>query len=244
MPSYADEYAARHPDLRGKNSGPVRLTISRGEYVRDTNGKYSYVERWDQEDIMDMEVPGSDDTEAVSSQSPSQGPEKKLVDTIKERFLGHHTGSRAQRYSLLVLDTPLSLIIPHTVLSELDNLKSSTKGNVGPAARAANNWILTALQTQKKQMYDIMEMGTRRRQNIPERSWVVHVENTAHSSALEHLNGPSGSLGVGQRCKGERGKQGRVGPACYRPYRTVAKSNPRNYPSTRLLRYRRPNGGG
>ena len=90
--------------------------------------------------------------------------------------------------------SPIALIIPHTVLSELDNLKSSTKDSVGPAARAANNWILSALQAQKKQMYDVVEHGTLRRETIPERSWVVHVENTAHASALGGLDGTWSSL--------------------------------------------------
>jgi hypothetical protein len=100
--------------------------------------------------------------------------------------------------------SPISLIIPHTVLSELDNLKTSAKSHVGSAARAANNWILTALQTQKRQMYDVIESRSRRRQNIPERSWVVHVENAAHATALDGMGRSAGNL-VSRSVQWQRG---------------------------------------
>jgi predicted ribonuclease YlaK len=90
--------------------------------------------------------------------------------------------------------SPIALVIPHTVLSELDNLKTSSRGNVATAAREANRWILSALQTQKKQMYDVYEQGQTRRETIPESSWVLHIENTAHTSALQQVHGPLSAL--------------------------------------------------
>ena len=106
MPSYADEYAARHPELQNTTSGPVRLTISRGDSVQGPNGQYTYTEKWEQEEIMDVELAGSIDAEATTSQSNSQGPEDRLVDTIRERLAaGKGNGVRFRGYSLLVLDT-------------------------------------------------------------------------------------------------------------------------------------------
>lgn len=216
MPSYADEYAARHPELQ-MDRGPVRLTISRGDNIVGLDGQYSYTEKWEQEEIMDVEVVSSVDSEPTFS---SQKPQVTLTDTIRKTcdLVNWQTGTPIKGFSLLVLDTnvllstlqffmtlvsqclarnvfalsnthfappSIAIIIPHIVLSELDNLKTSSKGNVAPKARAANNWILSALQSQKKQMYDKVQLdGSIVRENIPESSWVLHVENTAHASAL------------------------------------------------------------
>lgn len=216
MPSYADEFAARHPELQ-IDRGPVRLTISRGDDMIGPDGQYSYAEEWEQVEIMDVEVVNSIDSEPLLQ---SRKPQDTLTDTIRERFdLVHwQKGLLLKEFSLLVLDTnvllstlpflmtlvsqclgrnvfylsnagfsssSLAIVIPHIVLSELDNLKTSSKGNVAPKARAANNWILSALQSQKKQMYDeVQQDGSIIRKRIPESSWVLHVENTDHASAL------------------------------------------------------------
>jgi hypothetical protein len=105
MPSYADEYAARFPDLQGRASGPVRITISRGDSVLDHNGRHTYTEHWEQEEIMEVEAAGSLDAEATTSQMDGQGAEDQLVDTIRERFSVHQKRKDIQRHSLLVLDT-------------------------------------------------------------------------------------------------------------------------------------------
>ena len=106
MPSYADEYAARHPEHQGASAGPVRLTISRGDSVVGPDGCFSYLEKWEEEEIMDVEVVSSVDTEAASSQLKEQGPEDRLVDTVRERLIaGRQKGAQFRSCSLLVLDT-------------------------------------------------------------------------------------------------------------------------------------------
>jgi hypothetical protein len=215
MPSYADEIAARHPGLqRGATSGPVRLTISRGDSYRAPNGQITFAERWEEEEIMDI---GSIDAEIDSWQTNLQQDQANfLVNTIRERRLGKgNNGTHLKGFSLLVLDTnvllstldflktlvsqclsrnifalsnaafppsPIAIVIPHIVLSELDNLKTSGKGNAAPMARAANAWLLSVLQSQKREMYDLVVEGVSRRDNIPKNSWALHVEDTGHAS--------------------------------------------------------------
>lgn len=86
-----------------------------------------------------------------------------------------------------VASSPLALIIPRVVLSELDGLKKSTRGNAGREARAANQWILSAMRIQKKQTYETRSDGVLHREILPERSWILHIETAAHVDALERM---------------------------------------------------------
>lgn len=87
------------------------------------------------------------------------------------------------------------LIVPNTVVRELDNLKSSSRKDsrdtfltVGQKAQRANRWILEASLQQKKRSYDASTgdgTGTRS-EMIPEHAWVLHVENSAHLESARH----------------------------------------------------------
>jgi hypothetical protein len=108
MPSYADEFAARHPDWqRRNNAGPVRLTISRGDSYRGPDGRLTFAEKWEQEEIMDVEVVSSVDAETDSQQLGIQSDQDlSLVDTIRERLgNGRQKGARLRAFSLLIVDT-------------------------------------------------------------------------------------------------------------------------------------------
>lgn len=102
--------------------------------------------------------------------------------------------------------SPISLIVPHTVLSELDALKSarngrtaSTTSSTAQTAQRVNRWILDSLRHQKKTTYCIVQSGVLHREVIPESAWAMHVENSAHASARSQ-RGPYGGL-VSSLCR-------------------------------------------
>lgn len=70
---------------------------------------------------------------------------------------------------------PFALVIPKTVLRELDGLKAQ-RGSTSKrsAAQQANRWILQALRTQKH--FDFGGIG------LPEALWALHVQTQEHSS--------------------------------------------------------------
>lgn len=80
--------------------------------------------------------------------------------------------------------SPLTLIIPAVVLSELDGLKRSPRrsdGNgkpVGIAARDATHWILSSLQRQKKAV--VRAPTDDQEVMLPQSSWGVHVQTKAN----------------------------------------------------------------
>lgn len=108
MPSYADEVAARHPEWqRRTDTGPVRLTISRGDSYRGPDGRLTFAEKWEQEEIMDIELVSSVDAETDGQQLGLPSDEDvSLVNMIRARLgSGRRKGSRLQTFSLLILDT-------------------------------------------------------------------------------------------------------------------------------------------
>ena len=108
MPSYADEIAARHPQLQGKSSsGPVRLTISRGDLTQGSGGRLAYEETWEEEEIMDVEAVSSVDVETSGNRLPNdQHASKPFTDTLRQRLAqGKIRRTHDSGCSLLVLDT-------------------------------------------------------------------------------------------------------------------------------------------
>ncbi|PWN54400.1 hypothetical protein IE53DRAFT_383022 [Violaceomyces palustris] len=68
MPTYADDYNERIQALgHDLPSGPVRLTISKGDYVQlPATGKWVYLENWQEEDLMDLQPLEQLESSAVS----------------------------------------------------------------------------------------------------------------------------------------------------------------------------------
>lgn len=112
MPSYADEYAARHSRSNNAHEGPVRIVMSRGDSRRDATGRIEYNEKWDQEVGMDIETFSSGDEDhqkahltiqRVPSRSPS--PSMGEILSVARRSSSQWRGG----CTLLVLDT---LVLP------------------------------------------------------------------------------------------------------------------------------------
>ena len=179
MPTYADEYNERLAQAGGVvRSAPVRLTISRGAArgVRP-DGTVEYDEVWSEEELMDLEhelVDQLRDSHAIQSLA-AHGLCLWVLDTntlltapslawLQDLFTHCYTYA-----STHAAPPPIALIIPYTVLSELDGLKSSPKPSVAYHARLATKWLLTALQTQKH--------------SIPEPTWALHVQSASHAAA-------------------------------------------------------------
>lgn len=75
--------------------------------------------------------------------------------------------------------TPVYLVIPHSVLEELDGMKHSERrldtGTVGAAARNASRWLLETVQRQKS----TPAAHNRLR-------WVLHIQTTPISERIDY----------------------------------------------------------
>lgn len=86
--------------------------------------------------------------------------------------------------------SPVTLVIPYTVLQELDGLKNSRR-DVSSDAREANRWILAALQAQKK-VFVKMDLGDglgKRHLPLEESRWAMHVQNRRNMQEVLKTSG-------------------------------------------------------
>ncbi|TKY85656.1 hypothetical protein EX895_005196 [Sporisorium graminicola] len=209
MPTYADEWNEKQRALgQSGPSNPVRLTISKGDYIWDPQGaRFRYEEQWEEEHLMEDEelldhtlsaaAPSySSDVHTRETSPPSltalqpttlngysrgleHHPSLWVLDTntlmsclelLKALFaslLTHNVAYAAsvrqqqpvQPSASPMLPSSIKLVLPHLVVSELDGLKVTRRKDdsgrpVASQARAANHWLLSALQKQKRVTID------------------------------------------------------------------------------------------
>ncbi|KAJ1599927.1 hypothetical protein NDA14_005328 [Ustilago hordei] len=117
MPTYADLYNEK---LRASGqsgpSNPVRLTISKGDYVFDAEtGRFQYEERWEEEHLMEDE--NYLDAPSPKGNSGSREPSPPPMAALQPTLLFGQADNLTHRPSLWVLDT-------NTLVSCLDLLKA------------------------------------------------------------------------------------------------------------------------
>lgn len=99
-------------------------------------------------------------------------------------------GQQGQQSALPTRPTPIRLVIPYVVVSELDGLKVTRRKDdsgrpVASQAREANHWLLSALQKQKRVPVD--EAGS----HLAEDLWPLFVQPSTHYHRSKRSNGPS-----------------------------------------------------
>lgn len=206
MPTYADLWneQQRASGQLGP-SNPVRLTISKGEYVLDPQtGRFRYDEHWEEEHLMEdedlIDDPHSNASPDTGSAINSRASSPPAMTSLQPTLLHGYLLNAQHSPSLWVLDTntlmsclgllkalfaslltrnvafataaamqqqrlesshlpttpsSIKLVLPYVVVSELDNLKVTRRKDdsgrpVAAQAREANNWLLAALQKQKR----------------------------------------------------------------------------------------------
>lgn len=119
MPSYADEYAARQAAASGSSGGggeskggtmrkgPVRLTISRGEFVIGPDGEPLYEEKWEEEEMMETELVSSVDEEYTIAESAARARRDGIpgLSISADRQISLAASLQHLGGALLVLDT-------------------------------------------------------------------------------------------------------------------------------------------
>lgn len=106
---------------QSRPSNPVRLTISKGDYVWDAQlGRFRYQEKWEEEHLMEDEelhhqTPLA--TPSPISDNGSRDPSPPLIPALQPSTLHGHLEGRSHQPSLWVLDT-------NTLMSCLDLLKA------------------------------------------------------------------------------------------------------------------------
>ncbi len=170
MPTYADIWNEQQRALgQSGPSNPVRLTISKGDYVWDAQlNRFRYDEQWEEEHLMEDEDLYDDNyltAPASNSDVDSRGPSPPPLSALQPTNLHGTAEGLSHQPSLWVLDTntlmsclellkalfaalltrnvayagasreqhqhaasptrpsPIKLVIPYVVVSELDGLK-------------------------------------------------------------------------------------------------------------------------
>ncbi|KAJ1033085.1 hypothetical protein NDA16_000363 [Ustilago loliicola] len=234
MPTYADLYNEKLRALgQCGPSNPVRLTISKGDYVWDPElGRFRYDEQWEEEHLMEDEeliddshlsAPSSNGNADSSEPSPppmtalqptpllgqadnlTHQPSLWVLDTntlmscldllkalfaaLLTRNVAYAAAVRQQtRHSAVpTLPSPIKLVIPYVVVSELDGLKITSHKNdsgrpVASQAREANHWLFSALQKQKRVPID--EGGA----HLPDNLWPLYAQPSAHYNGSKRKN--------------------------------------------------------
>lgn len=235
MPTYADLYNEKLRALgQSGPSNPVRLTISKGDYIWDPgSGRYRYDEQWEEEHLMeDEELIDNDHLTAPSSngnadsREPSPPPMTALqptpligqadnlthqpslwvldtntlmscLDLLKALFAALLTRNVAyaaavqqqtQHSAVPTLPSPIKLVVPYVVVSELDGLKVTSRKNesgrpVASQAREANHWLFSALQKQKRVPIDAAGA------HLPDTLWPLYAQPSAHYNISKRKNG-------------------------------------------------------
>lgn len=122
MPTYADLYNERLLALgQAGPSNPVRLTISKGDYVWDPQtSRFRYEEQWEEEHLMDHEELTDNDelaAPALYGQADSRESTPPMSTALQPMTLHGHVEGLIHHPSLWVLDT-------NTLMSCLELLKA------------------------------------------------------------------------------------------------------------------------
>ena len=119
MPTYADLYNEKLLALgQSGPSNPVRLTISKGDYVWDQElSRFRYEEQWEEEDLMDHEELVDDNhlTTPLNGDAESRGTSPPPLTALQSTTIREKSEAYSHQPSLWVLDT-------NTLMSCLDLL--------------------------------------------------------------------------------------------------------------------------
>lgn len=113
-----------------------------------------------------------------------------FFESLFARLLSLNTRASTSEIS----PSPITLIIPYTVLLELDGLKTSNRAGID--ARKANHWLLAALKTQKKVFVkvDPGDGNGIREMKLDEGRWALHVQNRSNMQEVMRNVGDAGAV--------------------------------------------------